>query len=71
MPNYDYRCEKCGHTFEVWQKITEEPLSLCPKEKCKGRIARVVGPSGFILKGSGWYATDYKSKGKSSDESKS
>ena len=60
MPLYDYKCEKCGHLFEVKQRITEEPLKHCPK--CKGRIRRLISPAGIIFKGSGFHVTDYAKK---------
>jgi len=60
MPLYDYKCEKCGHLFEVKQRITEEPLKHCPK--CKGRIKRLISPAGIIFKGSGFHVTDYSAK---------
>lgn len=57
MPTYEYLCEACGHTFEVNQKITEEALKNCPK--CEGVVKRLISGGNFILKGSGWYLTDY------------
>lgn len=63
MPTYEYECEKCGHKFEAFQNMTAEPLKKCPK--CKGKIRRLIGAgAGLIFKGSGFYATDYKKKGK-------
>ncbi len=59
MPTYGYRCTKCGHTFEAFQSIKDEPLSRCPK--CRSAIRRVIdGGMGVIFKGSGFYTTDYK-----------
>ena len=59
MPTYDYRCLKCAREFEVYQGIKEAPLKTCPK--CKGKIQRQIGSgAGFIFKGSGFYATDYR-----------
>jgi putative FmdB family regulatory protein len=59
MPTYDYECPHCGHTFELFQKITDEPLKNCPK--CKKEVKRLIGTgSGIIFKGSGFYATDYR-----------
>ena len=59
MPHYDYECKNCGYNFEVFQQITEEPLTECPK--CKGSVRRLIGAgSGLIFKGSGFYVTDYK-----------
>jgi len=71
MPNYDYKCQKCGGTFEVWQKITEQPVTDCPVNGCGGKVERLINPAGFILKGSGWYATDYKKSPGNATESAS
>ncbi|MBU1124645.1 MAG: zinc ribbon domain-containing protein [Candidatus Omnitrophica bacterium] len=61
MPNYDYVCTVCGHTFEAFQKMTDKLLSRCPK--CKKKLRRIIsGGTGFIFKGSGFYETDYKKK---------
>jgi putative FmdB family regulatory protein len=59
MPTYEYKCTKCGHTFEEFQQITAEPLTSCPQ--CKGSVKRVLtGGAGFILNGPGFYSTDYR-----------
>jgi len=58
MPLYDYKCEKCGHIFEVMQNISAEPLKFCPQ--CKGPIRRLISAAGIVFKGSGFYATDSK-----------
>jgi len=59
MPNYDYKCNKCGYTFEFFQKMTDPKLSKCPR--CKGDVQRLIGAgTGIIFKGSGFYQTDYK-----------
>jgi putative FmdB family regulatory protein len=59
MPTYEYECESCGHFFEEFQKMTDEPVKECPV--CGGKVRRVIsGGSGVIYKGSGFYATDYK-----------
>lgn len=60
MPTYHYECEKCGHEFELVQKISDEPRKRCPE--CRGKVFRVIHPVGHILKGSGFYATDYRSE---------
>lgn len=61
MPTYEYKCLECGHQFELFQKITEEPVNECPQ--CKGHVKRLIGMgAGPIFKGSGFYQTDYKSK---------
>jgi putative FmdB family regulatory protein len=63
MPIYEYRCKQCG-VFEVTQRITENPLGTCPT--CEGEVRRLISVTSFVLKGSGWYATDYaRSNGKS------
>lgn len=60
MPTYEYECEKCGHRFEVFQSMTEPPRKRCPK--CRGKVRRLVGGgAGIVFKGSGFYATDYRS----------
>lgn len=66
MPTYPYRCRACGHEFEEFQSITEEPLTACPK--CGGEIHRVIsGGAGLIFKGSGFYVTDYRKDSYSKD----
>ncbi len=62
MPTYDYRCDQCDRTFEVRQRISAEPLTTC--ERCGGPIRRLLAPAPFILKGGGWYVTDYPSEGR-------
>jgi len=63
MPTYDYECAACGHKFEMFQSITEDPIRTCPK--CKRRKARrLIGMgAGLLFKGSGFYITDYRSEG--------
>ncbi|MCS7150040.1 MAG: zinc ribbon domain-containing protein [Caldimicrobium sp.] len=68
MAVYEYECLTCGHNFEVWQKITADPIKSC--ERCGGEVRRLIGQTGFILKGSGWYVTDYVRKGKNDNPSK-
>jgi len=69
MPTYDYQCDKCKKTFEVFQKMTDNPLKKCPE--CKGKVHRLIGTgAGIIFKGSGFYETDYKRKGKESSSEK-
>lgn len=65
MPLYDYKCAKCGHIFEVMQKISEEPLKFCPQ--CKGQIKRLISPAGIIFKGSGFHVNDYSKRPKTDD----
>jgi putative FmdB family regulatory protein len=64
MPIYEYKCNKCG-VVEVTQRITEAPLKKCPN--CRSKVERLVSRSSFVLKGTGWYATDYANKGKRTD----
>lgn len=61
MPTYDYRCEKCEHSFEEFQSITAKHLRKCPK--CGApKLKRLIGTgAGIIFKGSGFYETDYRS----------
>lgn len=60
MPTYEYQCEKCQRVFEVRQRITEPALTTC--EVCGGHVKRLLSPAPFILKGEGWYVTDYPSE---------
>jgi putative FmdB family regulatory protein len=59
MPIYEYKCAKCG-VVEVMQGIKEKPLKKCPN--CKSKVERMISSTSFVLKGSGWYATDYAKK---------
>jgi putative FmdB family regulatory protein len=59
MPIYEYRCAACGFQEEHLQKVSEPPLTVCPS--CgKPKFAKLLSAAGFQLKGSGWYATDFK-----------
>lgn len=60
MPTYEYECPKCPRVFEVKQRITEPKLEVC--ERCGGPIHRLLSATPFILKGGGWYVTDYPSE---------
>lgn len=69
MPTYEYVCDKCGHQFDFYQSIKEQPLKTCPEDKCglkkwgKGKVKRAIGAgAGLIFKGSGFYITDYRSE---------
>lgn len=66
MPIYEYECENCGKQCEVIQKFDDLPLSCCPD--CGGHMHKLVSHSSFILKGTGWYATDYASGRKPSKD---
>ena len=59
MPIYAYRCEKCGHELEKIQKMDDKPLRKCPECK-KLKLKKIMSASGFRLKGTGWYETDFK-----------
>jgi putative FmdB family regulatory protein len=59
MPTYEYQCKSCEHRFEVWQKMTDEALTVCPE--CNGPIRRILFPAGIVFKGSGFYKTDHGS----------
>lgn len=59
MPTYEYECPRCPRVFEVRQRISEAALTTC--ERCGGPIHRLLAPTPFILKGGGWYVTDYPS----------
>jgi putative FmdB family regulatory protein len=69
MPTYEYICQKCGHSFEKIQSIKANTLTVCPRDVCprkpwgKGKVQRHIGGgAGLIFKGSGFYATDYRSE---------
>lgn len=62
MPIYEYRCAACKHELEALQKLSDAPLRTCPK--CgKDELSKLLSAAGFHLKGSGWYATDFKNAG--------
>lgn len=61
MPTYEYACSSCRRRFDVVQSFTDEALTVC--EECGGALKRVYHPVGVVLKGSGFYATDNRSKG--------
>jgi putative FmdB family regulatory protein len=62
MPTYEYACQKCGHEFEQFQSMRDEPLKKCPQCKKAGLKRLVGGGAGLIFKGTGFYITDYKNK---------
>lgn len=59
MPIYVYRCSSCGEQFEIMQRISDDPLTEC--RLCGGNVMRLITNTSFVLKGSGWYVTDYPS----------
>ena len=66
MPIYEYECEFCGQRMETIQKMSDEPLKECP-ECGEPALKKLVSAGAFILKGSGWYQTDFKDNGKKKD----
>lgn len=69
MPIYEYRCNDCGHQDEFLQKVSEPPISVCPS--CgKSSFTKLLSAAGFQLKGTGWYATDFKGNGSKPAEKK-
>lgn len=69
MPTYEYGCTACGQHIDVFQRITEDPLTTCGA--CGGPLRKVFHPAGIVFKGSGFYATDNRSKPKTSTSSPS
>lgn len=63
MPIYEYQCERCGHQLEAFQKISASPLVDCPECR-QATLRKLISPSSFRLKGTGWYVTDFKDKDK-------
>jgi putative FmdB family regulatory protein len=68
MPTYEYECAKCRKTFEIFQSMKDDALTVCPKTHCRmktwgrGKVKRLLGTgAGLIFKGSGFYITDYRS----------
>src|SRR4051794_15292025 len=74
MPIYEYRCASCNHELETLQKFSDPALTQCPACHTDS-LKKLVSAAGFHLKGTGWYATDFKggskSKGKSEDKGES
>ena len=61
VPTYEYKCRDCGHEFELFQYMSDEPVKTCPR--CGGPVQRLIGTGGgVIFKGNGFYATDYRSE---------
>jgi putative FmdB family regulatory protein len=70
MPTYEYECGACGHHFEEFQSMSAEPIKTCPECK-KRKVRRLLGTGGaLIFKGSGFYATDYRSSSYKADAKK-
>jgi putative FmdB family regulatory protein len=62
MPIYEYQCQSCGHEHEALQKLSDQPLIVCPACS-KPELMKKISAAGFRLKGSGWYETDFKTGG--------
>jgi putative FmdB family regulatory protein len=62
MAIYEYRCDSCGHEMEVMQKMSDPPLTGCPECRQES-LRKLISAPGFHLKGTGWYATDFKNSG--------
>lgn len=69
MPLYEYECESCGHRFEVIQKYSDAPISVCPK--CSGPVRKLFSSPAIQFKGSGFYITDYARAGKAGSDGSS
>jgi putative FmdB family regulatory protein len=70
MPIYEYECQACGHRFEEWQKMADEPIKVCPK--CAApKVEKLISHTSFQLKGGGWYSDLYSSTKPSSGSSES
>jgi putative FmdB family regulatory protein len=68
MPIYEYQCTNCGEKFELLQSFNDPPVAVC--KNCQGEAKRIISLANFHLKGSGWYATDYKNKDRAKKEEK-
>ena len=68
MPIYAYKCSACGHQEDEMQKVSDAPLTTCPKCS-QATYGKMLTAAGFQLKGSGWYATDFKGGAKKTDSS--
>ena len=69
MPIYEYACGKCGHEFEVEQRITADPIKSCPE--CRARkVKRLISQTSFVLKGGGWYSDLYSSSDRKDKDKK-
>ncbi|KTC90356.1 zinc ribbon domain-containing protein [Fluoribacter dumoffii] len=69
MPIYEYQCTSCNHHFDLMQKVSDDPVKQCPV--CyKDTVIKLISAAGFQLKGTGWYATDFKNKASKTPETK-
>lgn len=69
MPTYEYLCKTCEHRYERFQRMTEDPDTVCPE--CGAEVRRVIHPAGVIFKGSGFYITDSRKSGDTNGSSAS
>ena len=69
MPLYEYQCDACSNRFERIQKFSDPPVDACPS--CGGKVRKLLSSPAIQFKGSGWYVTDYSSKGKAAEKSDS
>ena len=69
MPIYSYKCDSCGHQSDVLQKISDSPLKDCPACS-EGSYRKQLTAAGFVLKGGGWYVTDFKNQNKEGQDGK-
>lgn len=69
MPTYGYRCTACGHEFERFQKITDDPVKTC--EQCEAPVKKILYPVGISFKGDGFHVNDYKKSGGSTKAAES
>lgn len=60
MPIYEYQCSTCGHTFEVLQRFSDEPIKECCR--CSASVQRLISPPALVFKGGGWYVNEFPSK---------
>jgi len=70
MPIYEYKCNACDHRLEKLQRMSDDPLKVCP-ECDEQELTKLVSAAGFRLTGTGWYETDFKNKGNKSDSGSS
>ena len=70
MPTYDYKCDNCKNTFELFQSMKEDPITLCPECGHNTLKKMISMPAGLIFKGSGFYLTDYAKKNSSTSTDK-
>lgn len=66
MPTYGYQCTACGHEFQARQRMSDDPIKICPE--CNGDVKRLLYPVGVVFKGTGWYVTDYDKTGRAEKE---